>query len=62
MKDKDIPWNEVTPMEKWVEKMLREGSTESIESVRRLMNGLPESSKAKYREIWKRVVGDKSRE
>lgn len=45
-------------MEEWVERMLREGYTEIVKYV---INSLPESSKEKYREIFKRVRDEKNK-
>lgn len=43
-------------MEEWAEKMIREGY---IEIVKHMMKALPESSKEKYREIFKRIKEEK---
>lgn len=51
-KEKDPEWSECNSLEEWVEKMLREGYPEIVTA---MMKTLPEASRAKYREIWKRV-------
>lgn len=45
-------WSDCPSMEEWAEKMIRSGY---IEIVQDMMKGLPDSSKAKYREMYRRI-------
>lgn len=54
--EKETPWSDCSTLEEWAEKMIREGETEVVAALIRV---LPEEKKEKYREIWKRISAEK---